>query len=376
MKTRCVILFLSICYLGYLRAQDSIVYNFQGLMGERTPVRVLLERKGNQVQGLLLDIERKILYGMEGTITGNTLDMLAGSLHSEPSLQDAMEGFILPNHTRAGRFQAQLLSPESLEGEWTAFARMATIPGSTTFRLQKRDFEVKDPFQTRQELNGQTNPAEFAYGLSERLTGVDFSLLYFFGKGPRVLSENGLLFDILIRNLFGDSNEEVLLHLNFEDGLHLLAAYEKNGDAVRRVPGYIALKKPEAGAGPCMIKAPGAGYFFYSFEEVYAPGEYALLGNTYGGKCEGLERGDNVHFYLWRFQPDGVKLVYSDIQDFYQYESPDPKAVKPPVSNTFTLVEGAKRAYPKRIKKASHAVDPKGVRMDQGEAKVEYIELD
>jgi len=352
---------------------------YEGFMGEERPVRVLLQRDEKSVRGLILDLDRLQLMPMEGSWNEDELSLTAGLLREEPALEDGMLGFVSEKHTRAGEFKAFRNPDGTLAGEWTAISRMAQIPGSTEFSLQERDIPFADsPFALRRLLKrAGLSQAEFQFALAEQLLGVDFEALYYFNDQgeARQLGAEEMRADILDRNLMGDPSEESLMILNFGHGMYILAPFA--GPQKQTLGYHLLIKKPEPLAQPCRTEAPGQGYFFFEFKEVFQPNEYVLLGRTYGGQCSGVARSDDIRFYLWRFEPDEVRTLYRDIETQWVYESPDPEAVQPAISNSFSLTEGARSAFPKRLKKEELPVSP-AARKDAAQAKpkVTFIELE
>jgi hypothetical protein len=335
---------------------------YEDFMGDRNPVRLLLERDGSTVRALLLDLNREQLMAMEGQWEGDEMQLTAALLRSEPTLEDAMEGFILKKHSRAGQFQAKLKDDGTLAGKWTAIGRSANIPGSAGFQLIRRKIPLAaSPFQLRRLLyqDGMSS-AKFQFTLAEQLTGVDFRALYYFDEGgePRQLGPDKLRADILDRNLLGDETEESLLVLTFGNGLYLLAPFTKAAEQWTYLGDHLLVRKPEPHSGPCRTEAPGKGYFFFNFAEIFRAGEYALVGRTFGGQCRGVSRSDDIRFYIWRVQEDGIKRIYEDQQVRFVYEFPDPKAVEPAVANEFSFAEGARSAFPKRLKKVALQLPP------------------
>lgn len=355
---------------------------YEGFMGDRNPVRLLLEREGTAVRGVLLDVNRDQLMAMEGQWKGGKLQLNAALLRAEPTLEDAMEGFVMNKHSKAGQLRASPKDDGTLTGTWTAIGRSANIPGSASFQLIRRKVPFADsPFALRRLLyeDGQS-PAKFQFTLAEQVTGVDFRALYYFSEGgaPRQLGPDDLRADILDRNLLGDDTEESLLVLAFSNSLYLLAPFVKAGQEWTYLGDHLLVKKPEPHSGPCRTKAPGKGYFFFHFVEIFRPGEYALVGRTFGGQCQGVLRSDDIQFHIWRIQEEGIKRIYEDQQAYFVYESPDPKAVEPAVANEFSFTEGARSAFPKRLKKVAYTLTPEAsdLKAARGNAKTQVTFID
>lgn len=335
------LLFWIALFPGWVQAQiyTPQSYYYEGALNGET-VALLLKQSGDQTYGLIHWPER-----------GHTLRLIpsdeAGRLR---------EKTLFTNQPTEGHWVLPAPGPASLRAERSASGIGQTI----TLQKQSRPVRPED----MERLNGSEEAVFFQ--LCRDFTGIRYDMIDYGGSAQRApirFRPEDVAFRSSTINLFGSSQEEMVLELRVSDYLQVLRVFERESQQAWRImPEAVLVKRSSRDAEPCLTDPPGPAYLHYEFEELRKSGEWAISAYTYDGLCNYLKRGDDIYYYLWQVTADGFRTLYEGPARSYWYTSPDPAPVREPIWQSFSFVAGQATPFPRILRKRSAVYPwPQGV---------------
>ena len=363
---------------------------FEGVINKNIPITMILERDGEEIFGNYYYQKYKKIIGLKGTVKQD------GSFELIESINDDItpyNGYTFEEWKQEGVFIGRYVGNTRLVGTWRNRIKIdddtfKNGSKSYPFSLQRRNKIQYTPEDLKKKLLSFDSNVELQFFLFEHLNFLDWDNLYY-GEGDgeseneySELSRQTMNVEIQYQNLFGTEVEEAIVQISFEDWVYYLTVYSKEGKRWHKIPGYVHFAKSDPAEEPCAWDKPGNGYFYFSFEEAFAPNEFVLVGRTYGGYCDGVTRGNDIIFYVWQATESGIEEIFQDTENSYWYESPSPYPSELPIYNNFSFVEGDDAAFPKRLRKIGSVYatgregDGEGYETyEVVDEKVEYLDL-
>jgi len=333
---------------------DDKVYRYEGTINGTIPIEMMLERKGDELVGAYYYKKVGTMIALEGKVKENGTFWLEEAVFED--LQPC-DGFEVHYGRVTGRFDGDIVGEERIGGVWSGYNEDKPTGKSFAFSMERVPYAVQSPKVLYDMLKGAKSDAEMMLVLSEYVLEDADGGFFIGGCGiwtdASFIGREDLEVKLYHKNLFGDSEDEIVVSLDFGGWFYHLGIFYRGDDGWGKVPGAISFARPDAGTSPCLSEIPGGegDYVLFDFVEALEEDRYIIEGMVYGGRCaDGSSRGDDIHYYLWSAQEGQIYELYDEQAHYYWYSSPSPAPVDMPVDNTFELVSMEGDAAPSHVK--------------------------